>query len=413
MKSKIIAILMILLLILSCVSFATEDVSTTGTEDESVTEERDEEETNFQIIYDDFGDNADLKEFEAKGDIKDDLFKIEESVTVDQNVSGNVYLMANTVIIKGVEIEGNVFICGKDVIIDGTEITGSVYAAGENITIKNETDVYNDAYLIAESINLEKGSWIERNAKIGGQNIVIDGFIDNNVYISAENIQIGENTKIGGKLEYESKQQAKIPAKSSIGSIKFNKIEEKTQEVASRFSNMAKFMRLISFIIRVILVYVFVELIKKNSEVSAEKNILKSFGYGCLFMFLVPIISILLITTIIGLGLGLIILLPYIFAIYIASAVATVSLAKYIFGEKINSKLGIFGATIAFAVGIWLVSQLGVLGVIVRIFTFFFGLGEIIIYIFKKHKKNNNPEVIQAEKVEVTENSENTEKNEK
>ena len=408
MKSKIIAILMILLLILSCVSFATEDVSTTGAEG-TATEIEDNEETKFDIIYDDFGDDlGDRPKFKPEGDIKDDLFKIDDNIVVTQNIDGNVYLMGDTVTIKGVSIEGNVFVCGKSIYIEGTEIRGSVYAAGENIVLKDESDIYYDVYIIGQNVTIEKDSWIERNAKIGGQNVRIDGLIDGNAYVDTESLQISEDAEIGGTLEYESETQAKIPARASIGSVKFNKIEKNAnEEITNNFLNMSKFMGLLGFLVKVSVVYALVQFIKKNSNTSSENNsILKSFGLGCLFLILVPIISITLMITVIGLGLGFIILLPYIFALYIANSVAIVSLSKYIFSDKINTKLGMFGATVGLAAAVWLVGQIAIIGGIVWIFTFFFGLGEMVSYFCKKYKKNKTPEVIQGEKIEDTENKE-------
>ena len=83
--------------------------------------------------------------------IDNDIYLCEKDVSINDEINGNVYIIAETVSISSDYLNGNVFIMAKNATIDGT-IAGSIYVMGENINIA--TGSVNTIYAIGKKVNL-------------------------------------------------------------------------------------------------------------------------------------------------------------------------------------------------------------------------------------------------------------------
>ena len=139
--------------------------------------------------------------------IRDDVYLLDSDVTLKDNVDGNVYIMAKDVEITSEEISGNVFICAEEINIRNTYINGSLFLVGEKI---NVTAFASDAYIAGNKVTLGEETRILRDLRVAADKLEINGVISRNVFASADDIKMNNNTIVEGNFNYSSKNEIYI-----------------------------------------------------------------------------------------------------------------------------------------------------------------------------------------------------------
>lgn len=319
--------------------------------------------------------------------IYDDVYKMENQVTINQVIDGNVYVMARDVKVENAVIYGNLFVMAENIQIVDSEIAGSIFAMGENVDFSGMT---NDLYACGSKVNMAAGSYIWRNAKVAGETINIDGNVGRNFDVGVNQLVVGEHAQIEGILHYFSNKEANISEKAQIQDVQFIQDEEEENETSNgvnyafEIANVA-FQTLIIALIIVFLVNKF-KTLKRTDNIGID--FLKSTGKGALMLIFVPILSIVLMLSVIGIGLGLIVLVLYIIGLCVAIPVSSVEIAHRILAKKENVKKGVWiGISILVSLVIWAIRFIPVIGGIVRFILVLIGLGIISSLIFQRNKK--------------------------
>lgn len=117
-------------------------------------------------------------------------------------------------------------------------------------------------------------------------------------------------------------------------------------------------------------------------------DFLKSTGKGALMLIFVPILSVVLMLSILGLGFGMIILALYIILLCVAIPITSVEIAYRILGKKEDVKKAVWiGISILVSLVIWGIKFIPVVGGIVRLIVILIGLGIVSSLIFQRNKK--------------------------
>ena len=95
--------------------------------------------------------------------IYDDVYKMENQVTISEVIDGNVYVMARDAKVENAVIYGNLFVMAEEIEIVDSEIAGSVFAFGEKLNFSGMT---NDLYACGSKVDITAGSYVWRNAKV-------------------------------------------------------------------------------------------------------------------------------------------------------------------------------------------------------------------------------------------------------
>ena len=153
------------------------------------------------------GQSVDITDSDAEGSV----FAAGQEVTIkDSSVSESMFIGGNNVNIDNTQIHGNIFAAGNSVkITDGCE-ANAVYAAGNDITFEGETDFL----------------------ALGGTNVSVNGTIDGDVTIDANNVDISDDTVITGTLTINSSTEPEISDEASIGKYEFNKVDADSNGIA-------------------------------------------------------------------------------------------------------------------------------------------------------------------------------------
>ena len=313
--------------------------------------------------------------------IRDDVYLLDDDVTLKNNVDGNVYIMAKDVEITSEEISGNVFICAEEITIRNTYINGSLFLAGEKI---NVTAFASDAYIVGNKVTLGEETRILRDLRVGADKLEINGVISRNVFASAGDIKIGNYAIIEGDFNYSAEKEINI-SENVRGKVNFEEVEENDKNNSNKVINYIKdILSSIASSILIILFIIFV-LPKFNQNISNAK-LLEAFGLGIGFLVVVPIITILLFMTIIGIMPAFIVIALYIAMLAIGYTIAAISIGCKIYkkiNKEGNSKLYIFLFTILTLLVLNLISSIPVVGGIVSFVLTMIGDGIIISNIIK------------------------------
>ena len=230
---------------------------------------------------------------------RDDLYKIDNSVTISNIVDGNVFVMGKDVKITS-EIGGDVFVIADKLEIDGAYIYSSVFALANEITINGT--VY-DVYAACDTFNIGEKGLIYRDLRLTAQNLNISGIVNRNAYVSVGNITFAENANqlIRGNLNYSSSKQLSIPSGAVAGQTNFSQeeIKDSGNSILSHLLSL-----IITLVITVIITLLLTWLTPKFVERVGNTNLSKSFvslGIGVLAFICFMIVCSILVISIIGL----------------------------------------------------------------------------------------------------------------
>ena len=283
---------------------------------------------------------VEAKEINSFHMVSDDKVTFEDTVNGDSAIAGNLVDIIGNIdgigFIAGqtVNVNGNLeygFLAGQNVNING-QISKNIYAAGETITLSKDANIGKDLFLAGNSINLNGN--IQRNINIYASTVTIKKgtTINGNITIEASNIKVEDGASIKGTLKYNEDAKNDISDNSSIGKIttyEINKDEGfNTSEILSSILNMVVVFLSITIIIP--------KTLDKTNEIYEKKNnnYIKNIGIGFLILICVPLISLILLASNIGVYLGLILVALYAIAIYLSFIIS-----GYILGNLILVKL--------------------------------------------------------------------------
>lgn len=393
---KIFAVLIIFSILFSTFVFATEENNETKIEprtavsDEGISNETQtyvDPETGEEYDISLLNENKDdYYEGDSEEYIDGDLYNMDNSVDVKTDVNGNVFVMGETVNFENIYVEGDVFVLAKKVNFNNSIVNGSVFALAQEI--KFDANAY-DVYALGEKVIFSENSYIGRTVRASAKNLELNGNIDANAYITAENLVIGDDTIISGKLNYTSEKAGDISEKAQIGSVEFNQSTQPETEATAEFFGLSILMEAVSYVFKVAIISALIiafcnRFVKISKEEKVGKTLIKSLGSGALALILTPCIALALICTVIGTGFGIVLMGAYAIVLFFASAIASTGIAVNLFNTKINSKLGLWGASLGTALVIWCLGQIPAIGWLISLFVILIGLGLLTKTIFYK-----------------------------
>lgn len=327
--------------------------------------------------------------------IDNDVYLCEESISIENEVNGNVYLIAKNINISSEYLNGNVFAIGQDVTIKGL-VYGSIYVMGENINIESECT--GTVYVLGKNVTLAENATILGDLKVSADNLYINGNVNRELDAYVENINVSDKSENIGK-GYVSYSTELVDPKGMLEALEVQ-VHEKTSEKAQGLKEVISISKVQSEVVAVIstiIIIGIIYLIIKNRPIEKVENytqeILAGVGKGFLWLIATPIVSVILLCTIIGIPVALLAITIYIIAICISLPVASLRIAEIIFANKPkDNKLTLLLYAIAVYVVIKVVSYLPIIGGIISFLVGLYGIESIVKYIFPSKNKKSKSE---------------------
>jgi cytoskeletal protein CcmA (bactofilin family) len=344
-------------------------------------------------------DSKDMVILPAGQVVNGDYFAFGDSIEISGTVKGDVYAAGLQVYVDG-DIEGDLIVIGGSVDVEGNvghnirllagqaTINGSI---GRNATVLAGNAQFMKSgkilgNLVCTSGNADLGGSVGGDATLAASNLRISGSIQQKVYAYVGQLRLTSHATIGGGLEYKSNTAAFIDE----GAIVHGQIVHQPSLVHNLLkgsfihglligSKIAGLLMnfLYTFAIGFILIKIYPRRLE-STLIEFTKNPVKCFGFGIMLLVLLPLVSLILLMTILGIPFALTLLALNLIGFYTAK-VFTVFWVSNRFCSKIRLKEN---ALSTFTIGLvlyFLITSIPIFGMIVAFIAMIFGLGAMVL----------------------------------
>jgi len=276
--------------------------------------------------------------------IDDSLAIAGQSVSINGTVNGNVYMWCQRAVIRG-DVKGDVFSGSQSLEIDGA-VEGNVYSYSQNVVVRGH--VMRGLHAFAADLEVDKngqvGSDTEafsgdvrfdgtlgRDLEVTGGTLEIGGHVARNVHVKAsDSITVFAPARIDGNLEASVNKAVDVhiePGAAVTGKTNVHL----TEKAPSRYSQPRFYVwqavrlgaaLLTGFILFLLFPTLFA------GRIESALGTLAAVGIGLVLLIVPPIAAILAGITLVGLPLGLIDLMAWIAAIYLAKVFVAAAIGQ-------------------------------------------------------------------------------------
>ena len=278
--------------------------------------------------------------------IDDDLYLLGTTLVINGTVNGDVFAAGTTIEINGT-VNGNVSLAGTDVTINGTVSQGARIAAN-SVTIAGT--IAGDALLLSNTADLISGGVVGRDLILTVATATVDGTVERRVAgvadkvthngsvgtefdMSVSNLIISDGASIGGDLTYRSENEAEIAGGAEIGGETMHEMTAEATDIDVGFSFDSIVVGIVGLIMTAVYGTVFLLVFPRLAITASNQlleNPLMSIGMGIVFLIVVPIVSILVMITVVGIPLGFIALILYGIALFSAQVFVGMTIGRLI-----------------------------------------------------------------------------------
>ena len=309
------------------------------------------------------------------------MFTAGDDVSTNNAVKGIDFTAGNNLNISGSSEYG--MFAGNSINFKGM-VTRDLFVAGNNIVIDSSANIARDLYVAGNTITISAD--IKGNVFLAGSEIIIDSKeIDGDVTLTGNKLTISDNTKINGTLKYNDNIEYSN-TNASIKEVKTYHVEEKSKDEVMPSISSILLGIVTSFLVALAIYLLLPASYKVFDEVSKDK-VLKTFGNGFLFLIAVPVISIVLMISIVCMPLAIITLILYGIIIYLSSIISSVYFGRLI-GNKVLKLNNVYLQILIGVVITKLVKLIPVIGGLYSFVIIVLGVGLVYNMLMKLREKS-------------------------
>jgi len=329
-------------------------------------------------------------EAETEGTFKNDLFISSGGpLALNGSYEGNVWGAAGGGATVSGHCERNVRLAGKSVRIDGP-IDGNVMAIAETIIATTNAVIGGNVRLIGTSIILE-GS-IGGNVSITAARVAtLGGTIGGDTKVTSSDVLFSRDAKLQGNLSYTANKEL-VPSEGIVS----GKLERIVPQVPSAFSKERLTTHFMWFLAAIFAGVPFVAFLPMSSALAvqmARKSPLKCLLVGFFSSIALPLIGLMCASSLIGIPLGALILASWGILFYLGRIVMGLMLGTLILrlGNTSFSRI-LLTLAVGLAV-IYFAALIPIIGVPLQMTVVWMGMGSLILGMIQKRRM-----IIQAPK---------------
>ncbi|MFZ2555824.1 MAG: hypothetical protein WAZ27_00635 [Minisyncoccia bacterium] len=340
---------------------------------------------------------GDQPSFRAEETVTDDLYLAGGNVTSAGNLTGDLSVAGGNVLVSG-PVSADVFASGGTITMLGA-IGGDVRALGGNVIIQSDISgdvilgggqvsltgprIGGDVAIGAGSVRIEVP--IAGDVRIAGGDVYINAPIAGNVLIKAEKVTFGSSALIAGALTYSATAKADIPTGAVAGVTTFEEQPDVRTAAKAGFAAFLSLWVVIRFFMLLTGALFFGLFFLSYSTTLAHDTIaapLYNIGRGILFLIVTPVVSIILLTTVIGLPIGVLGFISFLGAMIFAWLFSPIVVGSFAYQRLMKTdKLEVSWKSIL--LGVCLISMVGlipILGPIAKFIITLATLGAVLAF---------------------------------
>lgn len=319
---------------------------------------------------------------EISGRVEGDLYVLAKQAFIDGHVTGDLLILAGNVEMSG-KVDNNVRVLGGQIAISGT-VGHNTTAVGGNVQLFSSANLLGN--LVAVAGNVDISSSVGGDATVVASNLRLSSAIKDDLEAHVGKLRLTSNASIGGNLDYKSSAAAFIDPGATIGG-KVNYHPSVVQDLLSgRWihglllgSKVAAFLMnfLYTFVIGLICIRLFSGNLHRALTALSEQP-WKALGYGLMLLILLPLVSLILLMTILGAPFALTLIALNVIGFYTAKVFSIMWVSDAFFKwRRWRTKREIvflIGLSVYFAL-----TSIPILGFFIAFTAMLFGLGAGVI----------------------------------
>jgi len=282
----------------------------------------------------------------AGENIADDVYAAGGTVTVAGSIGGDLYAGGGTVLLSG-SVQADAVIGGVTVTVIGSvgddlrvgggtilvqgPVGGDVVMGGGQIHLAGSR-IGGDVLIGGGMITIE--SLVGQDVKAGGGEVYINAPIQGNVEIEAEKITLGSKAVISGNFTYKSPNEAVIEQGAEVqGQTTYTPTTDRNAGAAAlaAFVSLAMFVKLLMLLTGALVFGLVFRRYSTHVVHSAFSRPWPEIARGLATLILLPVLSILLMVTVIGIPLGILGMISFVALMIFSWLMAPVLLGSFIY----------------------------------------------------------------------------------
>lgn len=308
----------------------------------------------------------------VEGTVKGDLFCAGKTIVVKGTVEGDVICGGMTVTVGGTVL-GDVRVAGSDVFVDG-KVGGSVTAAGSSVVIKKDANIARDATLGASTTTID--GTVGRDVLGGSQTLQINGTVGRDVTAETESLQIMTGAQVAGNVTYTASEKGSIADGTVKGKVGFT--ERQAGSEGRGFNFMGTLFGILSLVVLAVLATLLMPRFVHTAASLSFRGVLLAFLAGLAFVVLVPVLAIVLMSTVVGAYAAAVLLVAYVLVLIAAFVFASYYTGTLVLQKRAKNAV-LVAAVGALVLGILL--NIPILQILVFIAALLCGVGMQILHV--------------------------------
>lgn len=247
--------------------------------------------------------------FDFDGTIDGSLTLLAGNATVKGNVAHSVRVAAGQVEISG-QIGGDLVVTGGDVKVTSTgRIGGDLLLAGGNVDVRGTVAGKVEGYAAS---------------------FTAGGTFNKDVKVSTQNMDVLPTARVTGNLDYTSPNAASVPGSAQVGGkvvhTESSPFRGSWRDRAVWISHLTRLAWML--VVGAVLIALFPRAAARTAN--AVRRLLPSLAMGILFIWLLPLIAILLLVTVIGIPLAALVVVAYLIALYLSQIFVGLMIGRFL-----------------------------------------------------------------------------------
>lgn len=234
------------------------------------------------------------------GEVKEDMYILAGSATINGPVGVDLTALGGTTQVHA-PVGGDLRVLGGDIVV-GSDVGGDVFVFGGHLKILSSANISGNVYFYGGEAEIEgvvKGDVMGR----------ADTFLINNLVggtnLSARKVVLGDQANVQGDLQYESINDLERSVGATVGGDVLSSIVVEKQDGGF----MVPLTFLMSWLFASLSVLLFFRSKSEELLIGIEKNPVRAGVLGIVAIVVAPVLSIILIATLLGSWIGIALLL--------------------------------------------------------------------------------------------------------
>jgi hypothetical protein len=316
--------------------------------------------------------------------VEGDAILVGGRVSTASEVKGDLVAVGGEVSIGGAAGD-DLYAAGGNVQIDAI-VSGNARVAGGDVAVGPATIVAGALSLNGGRVNFEGSS--QDYLQVSGGSVRIDGEVNGDVEVRAEELEIGPGTRIAGRLVYRGPLEPEVSEGAVIeGGVEFHEesvsryFDRVEPQVEGAVHGVGRFLWFVGVFVAAALFLLVLPGFASDAAATVGRKPMQSLGLGLAILVCVPFVAIVLLITIVGIPLALLLLSLYLLVLFLGWVTTALFLAQRGLEALRPGRTGTRGwqlfALLLGLLALWLLKQIPLVGGLIGFIALLAGIGAL------------------------------------